>query len=344
MVPTTTMAANTMANGAVSLPERRNQRNIGYHVRRGSGICQGDAGLYETRVYTFAGMNVARFRVPAGDRKPLDRERSDFTGGFDSKEDAQKHLDRRLQLLEALQDKLYGQRRHALLVILQGMDTAGKDSTINHVFRGFNPAGLAVHSFKQPSSEELGHDFLWRTCRALPARGQIGVFNRSYYEEVLVVRVHPELLENECLPKERVASKIWSERFEDINAFERHLWRSGTVVVKFFLKISRKEQEKRLLERIEDPSKNWKFSPGDLPERARWSAYMAAYADALGATSTKHAPWYVIPADHKWFAHAAVAETLYETLSGLDLRFPALSPAQRRELAQARKELARQKR
>jgi PPK2 family polyphosphate:nucleotide phosphotransferase len=289
-------------------------------------------------------MNVARFRVQAGDRKPLDRQRRDFTGGFSGKDDAQKHLDGRLQRLEGLQDKLYGQRRYALLVILQGMDTAGKDSTINHIFRGFNPAGLAVHSFKQPSSEELLHDFLWRECRVLPARGQIGVFNRSYYEEVLVVRVHPELLENECLPARRVGSKIWSERFEDINAFERHLWRNGTHVLKFFLNISRKEQEKRLLARIEDPSKNWKFSPGDLPERLKWRAYMAAYADALAATSTDHAPWYVIPADHKWFAHAAIAEILYETLSGFDLRFPALSPAQQRELSQARRQLKRQKR
>jgi PPK2 family polyphosphate:nucleotide phosphotransferase len=286
---------------------------------------------------------MARFRVQAGDRKPLDRVRTDFTGGLDDKEHARKHLDGRLQRLEALQDKLYGQRRHALLVILQGMDTAGKDSTITHVFRGFNPAGLAVHSFKQPSSEELGHDFLWRACCVLPARGQIAVFNRSYYEEVLVVRVHPELLENECLPTERVGSKIWNERFEDINAFERHLRRSGTGVLKFFLNVSRKEQEKRLLARIEDPSKNWKFSPGDLPERAKWNAYMAAYADALAATSTNHAPWYVIPADHKWFAHVAIAEILYNTLSDFDLRFPALSPVQQRELAQARQQLTRKR-
>lgn len=284
-------------------------------------------------------MNTARFRVQSGDRKPLGRQRTDFTGGFDTKADAQKHLDDRLPRLEELQDKLYGQRRYALLIILQGMDTAGKDSTIKHVFRGFNPAGLTVHSFKQPSSEELGHDFLWRACRVLPARGEIAVFNRSYYEEVLVVRVHPELLENECLPTERVGAKIWRERFEDINAFERHLWRSGTHVLKVFLNISRKEQEKRLLSRIEDPSKNWKFSPGDLPERVKWHAYMAAYADTLAATSTNHAPWHVIPADHKWFAHAAIAEILYTALSGFDLRFPALSPLQRRELAQARREL-----
>jgi len=175
------------------------------------------------------------------------------------------------------------------------------------------------------------------------ARGDVAVFNRSYYEEVVVVRVHPELLEQERLPKERVRSKIWEERFEDINVFERHLWRNGTILVKFFLNISRKEQERRLLERIEDPSKNWKFSPGDLPERTKWSAYMAAYAEALAATSTGHAPWHVIPADHKWFAHAAIAEILYETLSDLDLRFPRLTPAQQRELAQARRQLGRKR-
>ena len=284
-------------------------------------------------------MNVIRFRVQKGDRKALDRLPTDFTGGFGGKEAARQHLEGRLERLETLQEKLYGQRRYSLLVVLQGMDTAGKDSTITHVFRGFNPAGLAVHSFKQPSSEELGHDFLWRANRVLPSRGEIGVFNRSYYEEVLVVRVHPELLEHEGLPKERIRSTIWDERFEDINAFERHLWRNGTVVRKFFLNISRKEQERRLLARIEDRSKNWKFSPGDLPERAKWHAYMAAYADAFRATSTDHSPWYVIPADRKWFAHVAIAEVLYDTLSSLDLHFPPLTAIQRRELEEARRQL-----
>ena len=288
-------------------------------------------------------MNIERFRVRAGDRRPLDREATDFTNGFETKGAAREHLADRLERLETLQSKLYGQKRHSLVVILQGMDTSGKDSAIGHVFRGFNPAGTKVWSFKRPSPDELSHDFLWRAVRVLPARGDVAVFNRSYYEEVLVVRVHPELVEEECLPAERVRSKIWEERFEDINVFERHLWRNGTILVKFFLNISRKEQERRLLERIEDPSKNWKFSPGDLPERAKWSAYMAAYADALAATSTGRAPWHVIPADHKWFAHAAIAEILYETLSDLDLRFPRLTPVQQRELAQARRQLGRKR-
>ena len=286
-------------------------------------------------------MNVDRFCVRAGTRRPLDKVPTDFTGGFDDKTAAEQHLQRRLGKLEALQERVYAQRQHALLVIVQGMDTSGKDSMIKHVFTAFNPQGLSVENFKQPSTEELAHDFLWRTSRVLPGRGQITVFNRSYYEEVLVVRVHPELLDRQGLPKERIRPKIWSERFEDINAFEQHLWRSGTTVIKLFLNISRREQEKRLLARIDDPSKNWKFSAGDLPERARWKDYMAAYEDALRATSTSHSPWYVIPADHKWFAHAAIAEILHDTLKGLDPQFPTLTAAQRRELANARREISR---
>ena len=282
-------------------------------------------------------MNAQQFRVRSGDRKPLGRLPTDFTGGFADKDAALKQLAGRLAELEALQWKLYAQRRHALLVILQGMDTAGKDSVIRHVFSAFNPQSVSVHGFKQPSAEELGHDFLWRTSRVLPARGEIGVFNRSYYEEVTVVRVHPELLEPQHLPD--VGSTISDERFDDINAYERHLRRSGTLVTKCFLNISRREQEERLLARIDDPSKNWKFSPGDLPERARWKPYMKAYAEALAATSSKHAPWYVIPADYKWFAHAVIAEILFKTLSDLDLRYPPLTPMQRREMAQARRQL-----
>jgi PPK2 family polyphosphate:nucleotide phosphotransferase len=288
-------------------------------------------------------MNADRFRVHPGDRKPLDRQATDFTDKFDDKGAGRAHLERSLQRLRPLQEKLYADGRYALLVVLQGMDTAGKDSAIEHVFTGFNPQGVYVHSFKKPSSEELSHDFLWKASRVLPDRGHVTVFNRSYYEEVVVVRVHPELLDAQHLPRERIRSKIWDERFEDINAFERHLWRSGTVVTKFFLNISREEQERRLLARIDDPSKNWKFSPGDLPERAKWHAYMTAYAQALTATSTDHSPWYVIPADHKWFAHLAIAEILHKTLSGLDLRFPALTPSQRRELALARRQLARKR-
>jgi len=288
-------------------------------------------------------MNIGRFRVRAGDGKPLEREATDFTDGFDNKDDARKHSDGRLERLETLQEQLSSQRQYALLVVLQGMDTAGKDSAVKHVFRGLNPAGVAVHSFKQPSSEELSHTFLWRASLVLPARGQIAVFNRSYYEDVIVVRVHPDLLQQQHLPDKRVRSKIWSERFDDINAFERHLWRNGTSIVKIFLNISRAEQEKRLLARIDDSSKNWKFSPGDLPERAKWNTYMTVYSEALAATSTDHAPWHVVPADHKWFAHVAVAEILYRALSDLDLRYVALTPAQHRELAEARRSLVRKR-
>jgi PPK2 family polyphosphate:nucleotide phosphotransferase len=289
-------------------------------------------------------MQIDRFRVRPGARRPLNSLPTDFTDGFDGKAEGKKHLDGRLPRLEALQDRLSAQRQHALLVIVQGMDTAGKDSLIKHVFTGFNPQGVSVHNFKQPSSEELAHDFLWKAAARLPARGQIAIFNRSYYEEVLVVRVHPEFLEKQGLPADRIRPKIWNDRFEDINAFEHHLWRSGTTVVKLFLNISRREQEKRLLARIDDPTKNWKFSPGDLPERARWKDYMAAYEDALSATSTERAPWFVIPADHKWFAHAAVAEILHDTLRKIDPQYPAVTSAQRRELANARREITRKRR
>lgn len=288
-------------------------------------------------------MDADRFRVRTGDRKPIERDRTDFTKGFGNKDAALAHLEDRLPRLDALQEQLYAQHRYALLVILQGMDTAGKDSCVEHVLTSLSPQGLQVHNFKQPSAEELTHDFLWRASRDLPARGQVAVFNRSYYEEVLIVRVHPELLEKENLPPEHVKSTIWQQRYDDINAFERRLWRNGTIITKFFLNISRGEQEERLLARIEDPAKNWKFSPGDLPERAKWKSYMSAYEEALAATSSAHAPWHVIPADHKWFAHAAIAEILFKTLSGLDLRFPPLTSVQRRELAQARQQLRRRK-
>ena len=205
------------------------------------------------------------------------------------------------------------------------MDASGKDSAITHVMSGVNPLGTEVHAFKQPSSEELAHDFLWRAAKVLPARGRIGLFNRSYYEDVIVVRVHPDLLRTQKLPAERITPGIWEERLEDINAFERHLWRNGTTVRKFFLHVSRAEQRRRLLERLDDPAKNWKFSAGDLPERRKWKAYHAAYEKALAATSTRHAPWYVIPADHKWFAHALIADIIVDALDGLDLSFPKLT-------------------
>ena len=207
------------------------------------------------------------------------------------------------------------------------MDAAGKDSAIKHVMSGLNPQGTQVFSFKRPSDEELDHDYLWRTVKALPERGRIGIFNRSYFEEVLVVRVHPEILGGEKLPASLVTRRMWKERYEDINAFERHLARNGTLIRKFFLHVSKEEQRRRLLERLDEPSKNWKFQAGDLAERDRWDDYMKAYEEALSKTSTKHAPWFIIPADHKWFMRLAIAEVVVEALEDLDLSFPKPSKA-----------------
>jgi PPK2 family polyphosphate:nucleotide phosphotransferase len=288
-------------------------------------------------------MRVGRFLVRHADRTALKRIRPDETGPFKSKSTAIDHLTKGIQRLEARQAQLYAQHKHALLLVFQGIDASGKDSAIKHVMSGVNPEGTEVHSFKQPSIEELNHDYLWRAAKVLPERGRIGMFNRSYYEEVLVVRVHHELLKAECLPAEGVTRRVWHERFEDINAFERHLSRNGTTIRKFFLYVSRSEQRKRLLERLDDPTKNWKFSPADLVERTKWHAYMSAYRDALASTSHAHAPWYVIPADHKWFAHVVIADIIVQTLDDLDLSFPKLTHKQRREISQARKQLTRDK-
>lgn len=288
-------------------------------------------------------MNVAPFRVRGGDRQALRRIAPDDTRHVEDKESAALHLQNGIARLEALQQLLWAQDRYALLLIFQGMDGAGKDHVIKHVMSGLNPQGTDVHSFKQPSAEELDHDYLWRTSKALPSRGRIGIFNRSYYEEVLVVRVHPELLAAQKLPRERLGRDLWAHRFEDINAFERYLWRNGTIIRKFFLHVSRREQRRRLLARLDDPSKNWKFSAGDLVERAKWRAYQAAYADAIAATSQRHAPWYVIPADHKWFSAVVVADAIVDALEELDLAFPKPTPAQRRELAAARRRLVRER-
>jgi PPK2 family polyphosphate:nucleotide phosphotransferase len=284
-------------------------------------------------------MNVDRFRVRPGDRRALARFPADYTGGFDGKSDAVSHLEKGVRRLAERQELLYAQGEYSLLIVLQGLDTAGKDGIIKHVMSGVNPLGVDVHAFKQPSSEELSHDFLWRAVKALPSRGRIGIFNRSYYEDVLVVRVHPELLAAGHQPADRITPDLWEQRFEDINALERHLWRSGTIVRKFFLHISRGEQRARLLARLDDPAKNWKFSSGDLLERARWDAYQKAYRDALAATSTKHAPWYCVPADHKWFARAVIADAIVQALDELELELPKLTPAQKRDLARARRQL-----
>ena len=276
------------------------------------------------------------------DRRAIKRHEPDFSSHFKSKDAALDHLQKGLKRLEELQELLYAHDRYALLLIFQGMDAAGKDHVIKHVMSGVDPQGVQVHSFKQPSAEELDHDFLWRTTNVLPERGRIGLFNRSYYEEVLVVRVHQTLLDAQKLPAKCVTRHIWDERFEDIRAYERHLWRNGTIIRKFFLNVSRREQRRRFLARIDDPAKNWKFSSGDLVEREQWKKYQSAYADALAATSRHHAPWYVVPADHKWFAQALVSDIVVDALERLDLSTPKLSAEKRRDLARARRQLDRQ--
>jgi PPK2 family polyphosphate:nucleotide phosphotransferase len=238
--------------------------------------------------------------------------------------------------LTDLQERLYAEHTWAILVVLQALDAAGKDSVIKHVMSGVNPQGCDVHSFKAPSVLELDHDFLWRAAVALPRRGHIGIFNRSYYEEVLVVRVHKELLERQGLPPKVITKNIWQERFEDINAFERHLARNGIVPIKFFLHVSKKEQQKRLLARLDDPAKQWKFNAGDVGERKLWDQFMGAYNDMIRATATPEAPWYVVPADHKWFTRLVVAAAIVEQLEAIDPKFPTLSEAALRDLAAVR--------
>jgi PPK2 family polyphosphate:nucleotide phosphotransferase len=276
------------------------------------------------------------FRVVDGSHFRLKDFSPGETLGFKSKEQAKEALEHGIRRLAALQEKLYAQDRWAILMILQGMDAAGKDSTIKHVMSGVNPQGCHVNSFKAPSPEELQHDFLWRTSRCLPERGQIGIFNRSYYEEVLVLRVHPELLEHEKIPRQLVSEDVWQERFEEINGFERYLSKNGIVVLKFCLHLSKKEQKKRFLERLKDPDKNWKFSVSDALERQHWEKYMRAYEDMIRNTSTKHAPWFVVPADHKWFSRLVVAEAIIDAMEGLDLAYPKVDAAKRKELKEAR--------
>jgi len=265
------------------------------------------------------------------------------TLGLKSKEHAQERLEHGIARLAKLQEKLFAQDRWAILLILQAMDAAGKDSMIKHVMSGVNPQGCQVHSYKTPSAEELDHDFLWRTSRSLPERGKIGIFNRSYYEEVLVVRVHPELLSREKVPAPLLSNDVWKKRFEDINAFEHYLSRNGILVLKFFLHVSKKEQKKRFLERLEDPDKNWKFSMSDALERRHWGDYMTAYEEMIRNTSTRHAPWYAVPADHKWFARLVVAEATIAALENLNLVFPKVDSAKRKELKNARTALEREK-
>ena len=265
------------------------------------------------------------------------------TNGVKSKQHAQEVLDRRVGLLSRLQEKLYAQDRWALLLILQGMDAAGKDGVIEHVMSGVNPQGCDVWPFKTPSSEELNHDYLWRTHKCVPERGKISIFNRSYYEEVLVVRIHPELLKAQKLPEKLITKEVWRQRYEDIHAFERYLTGNGVVVRKFFLHLSKKEQKRRFLERLDDSKKNWKFSMSDVQERAFWDDYQDAYEKMIQATATKHAPWYVVPADNKWFTRLVVASAIIETLGGLDLAFPDVEKAKKKELEKVRASLMRSK-
>jgi len=272
-----------------------------------------------------------RFRL--GDVDPAD------TAGVESRAAAAEWLERDLKRLFDLQDKLYARATWSILLVFQAMDAAGKDSTIKHVMSGVNPQACQVFSFKAPSDEELRHDFLWRTTKCLPERGRIGIFNRSYYEEVLIVRVHQEFLARQRLPRPLVTSSIWNERFEDIRAFERHLHRSGTIVLKFFLHLSRREQRKRFLERLDEPEKNWKFSATDVRERKFWRDYMRAYEDMIRQTAARHAPWFVVPADHKWFTRLVVSAAIVDALDRLDLALPDIDPRERAALKAARRDL-----
>ena len=278
-----------------------------------------------------------RYRVTDGSGFRLkDHDPGDTAGLSLDKKEARLLLDGGIERLISLQERLYAQNSWALLCCFQAMDAAGKDGTIKHVMSGVNPQGVQVTSFKAPGPEDLDHDFLWRINRALPRRGRIGIFNRSHYEEVLVVRVHPEMLEPQRLPKGRVTKHIWDERLEAIAAHEKYLAQQGTVVLKFFLNLSRGEQKRRFLSRLDEPAKNWKFEPGDLAERQFWDAYMDAYQRAIRATATPHAPWFVIPADHKWFARLAVVTAIVEALDELDLEFPKLGKDGEAGLALAR--------
>jgi PPK2 family polyphosphate:nucleotide phosphotransferase len=255
------------------------------------------------------------------------------------KERAAQILEENRQSLSAAQELLYASGAYSVLIILQGMDAAGKDGTIRHVMSGVNPQGCRVSGFKVPTPEELGHNFLWRYSKALPLKGEIGIFNRSYYEDVLVVRVHPELIETQHLPPGRRGNKFWEDRFKDINAFERHLSRNGTLILKFFLHMSKEEQRRRLLERLENEDKHWKFSSADLKERGFWDDYVKAYQALLSATSTKYAPWYIIPADHKWAARALVADIITTKIQVLELQYPQVTELQMDEIVKAREQL-----
>lgn len=279
------------------------------------------------------------YRVVKGVKFRLKDSDPGDTGKFKSDAHAKDHLAEGVKLMSQMQEKLYAQDKWSLLLIFQAMDAAGKDGTIKHVMSGINPQGCQVTSFKSPSALELNHDFLWRSNVAMPERGRIGIFNRSYYEETLVVRVHKELLKAQKIPESLVTKHIWEERFEDINAYERYLTRNGVVIRKFFLHLSKSEQKRRFLARLDEPVKNWKFSDSDLKERGYWDDYQEAYEEMICRTASHDAPWYVVPADNKWFTHLVVAGAIIETLDSLDLHFPEVTEEQRAVLRQARQRL-----
>jgi PPK2 family polyphosphate:nucleotide phosphotransferase len=311
-------------------------------------IATPESGAYSWSTPVIRKDIIDLFRVPVGETIRL----KDYNPGWTQtdemvelgkealKERARQILDENLADLSRAQDLLYADDRYAVLIVLQALDAAGKDGTIKHVMSGVNPQGCQVFSFKKPSAEDLEHNFLWRYMRCLPERGRIGIFNRSYYEDVLVVKVHPELLTAQRLPSGRFGKKFWRRRYQDINAFERHLVRTGTVVLKFFLNVSKGEQKRRFLERLDRPEKNWKFSASDLAERAQWRRYMRAYEDCLSATSTEWAPWYVVPADHKWVTRAVVADIVTTAIRSLDLKYPEVTEEQRKQLDEARRQLS----
>ena len=282
-------------------------------------------------------MNIEKFLVPENAKLKLAEHATDFTGDYTEKKQAEKDLEKNVERLAKLQDVLWAENRHALLIIFQAMDAAGKDGAIKHVMSGLNPQGVHVSSFKQPSAEELDHDYLWRSMKQLPERGRIGIFNRSYYEDVLIVRVHPQILQCKQLPEKIKSDKnIWQKRFGQIRNFENYLAENGIHTLKFFLHVSKDEQKERFLARINTPEKNWKFSAADAKERKFWDEYMKAYADAIEHTSTKNAPWYVVPADNKWFTRLAISEIIIKKLKSLNLEYPTVSEAHLQSLQEAK--------
>lgn len=287
-------------------------------------------------------MDISKYKIEHNSGFKLSDIKTNQTGNFDSKDEAEKQLAQNVERMAELQSKLYAQDKYALLIIFQAMDTAGKDGAIKHVMSGLNPQGTHVHSFKQPSAEDLDHDYLWRANNNLPERGLIGVFNRSYYEEVLVVRVH-DLVKNQQIPTEFVTDNIWTDRFRQIRDYEKYLYENGTVIIKFFLHISKEEQRQRLLSRIDDKTKNWKFSSADIKERQYWDEYQRNYQETISETSTKQAPWYVIPADKKWFARLLISEVIVKTMESLKLEYPTISKEQEKILKDCKQNLLNEK-